>query len=100
LKVLLTSRAESQLAELPAPAARRVVSALRILEGAPRSGRPYPEDSPFRGLFYKTVVVKARRWSYRVTYGIEGDAVWIYYFYPSWYPATHPGLARRPPDED
>jgi len=100
LKVLLTPRAESQLAELPVPAARRVVSALRILEGAPRSGRPYPEDSPFRGLFYKTVVVKARRWSYRVTYGIEGDAVWIYYLYPSWYPATHPGLAGRRPDEE
>lgn len=99
MKVLLTPRAEAQLAELPAPAARRVASALRILETAPRSGRPYPEDSPFGGLFYKTVVVRARRWSYRVTYGIERNVVWIYYFYPSWYPATHPDLARRRPGD-
>jgi mRNA-degrading endonuclease RelE of RelBE toxin-antitoxin system len=100
LKVLLTPRAESQLVELPAPAARRVASALRILEGAPRSGRPYPDDSPFRGLLYKTVVVKARRWSYRLTYGIAGDAVWIYFLYPSWYPPTHPGIAGGRTDED
>lgn len=100
LKVLLTPRAESQLAALPAPAARKVVSSLRALGTSPSSGRPYPDDSPFRGLFYKTVVVKARRWSYRLTYAVIDDAIWIYYLYPSWYPATHPDLAAGPLREE
>jgi hypothetical protein len=100
LKVLLTPRAESQLAALPEPAAKRAVDALRILARAPRSGLPYPEQSPFRGLFYKTIIVKARRWSYRVTYGLATDAIHVYYLYPSWYPATHPGLPGHRLDEE
>ncbi|MBI2893579.1 MAG: hypothetical protein HYY06_08495 [Deltaproteobacteria bacterium] len=76
MKVLLTPRAESQLLALPEPAARKVVRALRALQGAPRSGCPYPDDSPFRGAFYKVVVVKARRWSYRITYDIHGEVLW------------------------
>jgi mRNA-degrading endonuclease RelE of RelBE toxin-antitoxin system len=102
LKVLLTRRAESQLDALPRPAARRVVNALRILAGAPHSGRPYPHDSPFSGLFYKNVVVRARRWSYRVTYEIDDDGgvLWVHYLYPSSYPPTHPDFGRRRPDED
>jgi hypothetical protein len=59
---------------------------------------PTPEDSPFCGDDYKTVVVRARRWAYRITYTVRGDAIWIRYLYPSWYPLTHPGLTRR--DED
>jgi hypothetical protein len=93
LKVLLTRLAESQLGALPLPAARRVVEALRLLEAAPRSGLPYPDDSPFRGARYKTVVVRARRWSYRITYTLPDDALWILHISPSWYPLTHPGLA-------
>lgn len=65
----------------------------------PRSGRPYPADSDFRGLHYKTVVVRARRWSYRITYEIGADELVIYYFYPSWYPPSHADLGRGP-DED
>jgi hypothetical protein len=77
-----------------------VVAALRLLAAAPRSGRPYPVDSPFRGSFYKNVVVRSRRWSYRVTYDVRGEVLWIRYLYPSWYPMTHPGVASLPPDED
>jgi mRNA-degrading endonuclease RelE of RelBE toxin-antitoxin system len=101
LQVLLTPRAASQLDALPRPAARRVVEALRILAGAPRSGLPYPTDSPFRGLFYKNVVVRARRWSYRLTYQLDGDsAIWVHYLYPSSYPPTHPDFGRPRSGED
>jgi hypothetical protein len=41
------------------------------------------------------VVVRARRWAYRITYTLRDGAIWIRYLYPSWYPLTHPGLARR-----
>jgi mRNA-degrading endonuclease RelE of RelBE toxin-antitoxin system len=102
LKVLLTPRAESQLAALPPPAARRVVEALRILAGAPHSGQPYPADSPFRGLRYKNIVVRARRWSYRLTYEIDedGGALWVHYLYPSAYPPTHPDFGRPRREDD
>jgi len=68
---------------------------LRLLQVAPRSGVPYPADSPFGGAFYKLVVVQARRWSYRITYEVRGDVLWVRYVYPSWHPATHPDLATR-----
>jgi mRNA-degrading endonuclease RelE of RelBE toxin-antitoxin system len=100
LKVLLTPRAEKQLLELPEVAGRRVVRALRALSAAPRSGRRYPEDSPFRGSFYKVVVVRARRWSYRITYDFRGEALWVRYLYPAWYPLTHPDVAKLPEDDD
>ena len=99
MNVRLTPRAESQLAALPLPAARRVVSALRLLQAAPKLGRPYPQDSEFRGLFYKVVVVRARRWSYRVTYDLRSNELVVLYLYPSWYPVTHLDLAR-PRDDD
>ena len=89
MKVRLTPRAERQLVALPEPAARRVVSGLRLLQGAPRAGRLYPEDSEFRGLFYKMVVVRARRWTYRITYEVRSDELVVLYLYPSWYPPTH-----------
>jgi hypothetical protein len=98
LRVVLTPFVESQLAALPAPAARRVVEALRLLQLAPRSGQRYPEDSPFRGDYYKTVVVRARRWAYRITCSVRNNEIWIRYAYPSWYPLTHPGLAQRDDD--
>ena len=66
---------------------------------APHSGLPYPEDSPLRGARYKTVVVRARRWAYRITYTIQGEALWVRYLYPSWYPLTHPGLVEPVDDE-
>lgn len=101
MEVRLSPRAESQLAALPRPAARRVVEALRLLGGAPRSGRPYPPDSELRGLFYKVIVVKLRRWSYRITYEIRGEAIVVYFLHPSWYPATHLDLARASlPNDD
>jgi len=100
LKVRLNPRAEAQLAALPAPAARRVVSALRALQTSPRSGRGYPADSEFYGLFYKTVVVRSRRWAYRVTYALAGDALIVFYLYPSWYPTTHPDLVTTPGDPE
>jgi mRNA-degrading endonuclease RelE of RelBE toxin-antitoxin system len=99
LRIRLTARAERQIAELPVPAARKVVVALRALGAVPDSGRRYPDDSDFRGLHYKLVVVRARRWSYRITYEIRTGEIVIYYLYPSWYPATHPDLAARD-DED
>lgn len=95
MKVYLTPRAESQLRALPEPAARRLVKAFRALEAAPRSGRPYPHDSPFAGSYYKTVVLRTRRWSYRITYDLQGEDLWIRYVYPSWYPLTHPDLIVR-----
>jgi mRNA-degrading endonuclease RelE of RelBE toxin-antitoxin system len=99
LKVRLNPRAERQLAALPRPAAQRVVSALRLLQATPTLGRAYPEDSEFRGLFYKLVVVRARRWSYRVTYVVRADEVVVLYLYPSWYPLTHHDLVSSH-DED
>lgn len=100
MKVHLTPRAERQLEALPASAARKLVRALRGLAAAPRSGRAYPDDSPFRGAFYKNVVVRARRWSYRLTYELRGDTLWVRFIHPSWYPLTHPDLASAgaPPD--
>jgi len=98
LRVVLTRLAESQLAALPVPAARRVVETLRLLQGAPHSGMAYPEDSAFRGARYRTVVVQARRWAYRSTYTVRGRVLWVRYLYPSWYPLTHPGLAGTDDD--
>jgi mRNA-degrading endonuclease RelE of RelBE toxin-antitoxin system len=100
LKLRLNPRAERQLAALPAPAARKVVEALRVLEAVPNSGRRYPDDSEFRGLHYKLIVVRARRWSYRITYEIRPNQVVVFYLYPSWYPSTHPDLATESLPED
>ncbi len=93
MKVILAPAAERQLADLPPPAAERVVKALRLLQRAPLSGPAYPEDSPLRGARYKIVVVRARRWSYRITYTIQRRELWVRSLHPSWYPLTHPGLA-------
>lgn len=87
-------RAVDQLRELLEPAARRVVEALRLLQATPHIGRRYPDDSPFRGLHYKVVVVRARRWSYRITYSIGTDEVVVRYLYPSSYPVMHPDFRR------
>jgi mRNA-degrading endonuclease RelE of RelBE toxin-antitoxin system len=93
LKVILAPLAERQLADLPVLAAERIVKALRLLQAAPLSGPPYPDDSPLRGARYKTVVVRARRWSYRITYTLRRRELWVRSLHPSWYPLTHPGLA-------
>jgi hypothetical protein len=45
-------------------------------------------------------VIRARRWTYRITYEIRSDEVVVFYLYPSWDPATHPDLASEPPDSD
>ena len=82
------------------PAARKVASALRALSAAPRSGRRYPDDSPFRSLYYKTVVVKVRRWSYRITYELRDDEIWVLYLYPSSQPLTHSAIAATPLDDE
>ena len=96
LRLRPNPRAERQLAAL---AARKVVDALLVLEAVPNSGRRYPDDSELRGLHYKVVVVRARP-SYRVTYEIRASEVVVFYLYPSWYPSTHPDLAREPPADD
>jgi hypothetical protein len=93
LKVILAPLAERQLLDLPVLAAERIVKALRLLQAAPLSGPPYPDDSPMRGARYKTVVVRARRWSYRMTYTLQRRELWVRSLHPSWYPLTHPGLA-------
>jgi hypothetical protein len=100
LKVVLTRDAENQLAALPVPAARRLVETLRLLQVAPRSGMPYPEGSSLQGAWYKTVIVRARRWSYRITYLLERRVLWVLYISPSWYPLTHPGLASPTSPDD
>jgi hypothetical protein len=46
------------------------------------------------------VVVKVRRWFYRITYELRGDELWVRYLYPSWVPLTHPALAILPPDDE
>jgi mRNA-degrading endonuclease RelE of RelBE toxin-antitoxin system len=96
--IYLTPRAEAQLRELPERAARKIARSLRLLESVPNSGRPYPRDSPFAGSFYKNVVVRSRRWVYRVTYDVVGDDVWVRYLHPSWYPMAHATIASAPPD--
>jgi hypothetical protein len=98
LKVILAPLAGRQLANLPVPAAERVVRALRLLQAAPLSGLAYPDDSPLRGSRYKTVVARARRWSYRITYTLHRQELWVRSLNPSWYPLTHPGLVD-PVDE-
>jgi mRNA-degrading endonuclease RelE of RelBE toxin-antitoxin system len=98
LRVILSRIARLQLAALPAPGAQRVVEALRLLQAAPPSGPAYPDDSPFRGDRYKTVMVRARRWTYRITYTVRRDELRVRYIYPSWYPLTHPGLAEPADD--
>lgn len=99
MKVRLTPRADAQLRALPDRAARRLVDALRLLEAAPRSGRPCPDDSPFAGSYFKHVVLRARRWSYRITCDLveEDDEIWVRYVYPSWFPLTHPDLVVGKP---
>jgi hypothetical protein len=37
--------------------------------------------------------VRARRWSYRITYTLVRQELWVRSLHPSWYPLTHPGLA-------
>jgi len=99
VRVRLIPKAESQLLALPGPAAARVADALRLLGAAPRSGHAYPDDSPFQGLHYKTIVVRARRWSYRVTYELRGHELWVLFIAPSWYPVTHADLGSADEDE-
>ena len=70
-----------------------------MLERFPRSGQRYPADSPFYGSFYKTVIVRARRWTYRITYDLRGDELWVRYMCPSCYPLTHPDLTVKRPNE-
>jgi mRNA-degrading endonuclease RelE of RelBE toxin-antitoxin system len=98
LRVFLAPLARRQLAALPAAGAERVVKALRLLQAAPFRRPAYPDDSPFRGDRYKTVVVRARRWTYRITYTLRRDKLWVRYIYPSWYPLTHPGLSEPADD--
>jgi hypothetical protein len=69
-----------------------------LLQAAPHSGQRYPDDSPLAGSFYKTAVVRARRWAYRTTYTLHDDVLWVRYLFPSCYPLTHPGLAHRDDD--
>lgn len=98
MKIHLTPRVERQLRDLPPPAARRVLSALRALEAAPRSGLAYPPETAFRDLFYKNVVVQPRRWSYRITYEVRDDGIWILLLHPPWRVVTRADLT--PPDDE
>jgi hypothetical protein len=50
-------------------------------------------------LFYKSVVVRRRRWSYRITYLIRSDELVVLYLYPASYPVTHLDLASTPGDD-
>jgi hypothetical protein len=50
-------------------------------------------------LFYKSVVVRPRRWSYRVTYEIRTDELVMLYLYQGAYPVTHLDLAGLINDE-
>ena len=93
MRIRLTVAAEAQLKALPATAARRVLVALRVLGSVPSSGRRFPPDSPFAGSFYKTVVVRVRRWTYRVIYDVDPTTVWIRFIVPSSFPLTHSALA-------
>lgn len=93
MQIRLTPRAERQLAALLPPAVRSVLSVLRVLEAAPHSGIRYPADSPFAGLYAKNVIVRPRRWSYRVTYELRGDVLWILSIVESWKPVGRPSRA-------
>jgi hypothetical protein len=51
-------------------------------------------------MLYAIVVLRARRWTYRLTYEIRGEEVQVLYLYPSWYPLTHPDIVAIPDDDD
>jgi len=50
-------------------------------------------------LFYKSVVVPPRRWSYRVTYELRQDELVVLYLYHGAYPITHLDLADVTDDD-
>jgi hypothetical protein len=84
LIVLLRTAAEAQLSALPEPASRKVRRALRVLAAVPHSGRPFPDDSPYAGLMWKTVRVR-RGWSYRIVYGIGHRRIQVHFIVPTWF---------------
>jgi len=51
-------------------------------------------------LFYKSVVVRPRRWSYRVTYELRQDELVVLYLYHGVYPVTHLDLASMADHDD
>ena len=81
--VLLSRRAEEQLRALPAPAAKKVVRALRVLAAVPHSGRRESDVSHYRGLMSKVVRIR-RDWSYRVIYEIRERWIMVHHIAPSW----------------
>ena len=83
MKIELTDDAVRQLSEAPAVAAKKLLNALRVLAVVPQSGRRFPDESPFPGSFYKTVVIRPRRWSYRVIYEVVGDVLWVRFIFAS-----------------
>jgi len=84
LIVLLRDAAAAQLRALAAPASRKVHRALRVLAVVPHSGRPFPDDSPYAGLMFKTVRIR-RSWSYRVVYEIGHRWIKVHFIAPTWF---------------
>lgn len=70
MNVRLQPIAVDQLRALPAPAARKVLAALRVLAVVPHSGRRLRDDSAVGGLMQKIVRIR-RGWSYRIVYEIH-----------------------------
>jgi hypothetical protein len=86
LTVQLTALAESQLAAMPAVAARRVHSALRALGAAPRSGITLEDAYPGLGAcFRKTVTIRRRRWSYWIVYEVNAARVLVRFIAAPWW---------------
>jgi hypothetical protein len=55
-----------------------------VLLGMPNSGLTYRVEAPLAGSRYKTVVVRPRRWSYRITYDVIGGELVVLSIDPPW----------------
>lgn len=83
MRVVLSPLARRQLNELPPRAQRSVLGALSLLAGVPRSGIRFMHALP-REAYSKVVLVKRRRWSYRVLHELVGNKLIVVYIDPSW----------------
>ena len=80
MNLLVRRSARKQLAELPDVAARRIVEGLRVLAAVPHSGIGLEID----GFYEKVVIIKRRRWSYRLVYELCGNDLILHYIDPAW----------------
>jgi hypothetical protein len=54
------------------------------LAAAPRSGLRLRDEADEQERYTKVVVIKLRRWAYRITYTIRPRAIEVIFIDPSW----------------